>query len=43
MFQMKIFLLKLKIVSNKFLYTLIVLSLMACESTGGDICGMYIC
>ena len=51
MFQMKKFLLKSKLVSKlksklvskKFLYTLVALSLMACESTGGDICGMYIC
>ena len=34
---------KSKIISKKFFYTLVVLSLMACESTGGDICGMYIC
>ena len=43
MFQMKRFLSMSKLVSKKFLYTLIALSLMACESTGGDICGMYIC
>ena len=43
MFQVNKFLYKSKIVSKKFFYTLIILTLMACESTGGDICGMYIC
>ncbi len=43
MLQVNKFLSKTKIISKKFFYTLVVLCLMACESTGGDICGMYIC
>ncbi len=37
------FLLESKKVSKNLFYTLVIFSLMACESTGGDICGMYIC
>ena len=33
----------LKTLRNTVFYFAILVTFMACESTGGDICGMYIC